>query len=117
VTSVSKLPVPAPTRPATPQWRRGFDLVEREAARKIAEVSASDAFAIAFGLTRRVRRQIAGQTERTSRHLLHVLNLPAGSDVTRLLGQIASLEREVRALRRQVAGEPMLQGPAGCHLP
>jgi hypothetical protein len=98
-------------------WRRGFDVVEREAARKIAEVSASDAFAIVSGLTFRVRRQIAGQRERTSRRVLHVLNLPAGSDVTRLLGQIASLEREVRVLRRQVADEPTLQGPTGRDLP
>lgn len=109
--------VPAPERPAVPPWRRGFDVVEREAARRIADVSGSDAFAIAIGLTRRVRRQIAGQTERTSRHVLHALNLPAGSDVTRLLGQVASLEREVRALRRQVAGEPILPGPTDRDLP
>jgi phage host-nuclease inhibitor protein Gam len=33
---------------------------------------------------------------------LHLLNLPAGSDVNRLLVQIAALEREVRELRKRL---------------
>jgi hypothetical protein len=37
--------------------------------------------------------------------VLHALNLPAGSDINRLLTQIAYVEREVRDLRKVIADE------------
>ena len=45
-------------------------------------------------------------SEQASRRVLHSLNLPAGSDVNRLLGQIALLEREVRDLRKELEQPP-----------
>jgi hypothetical protein len=51
----------------------------------------------------RLRRGAAQRGERASRHVLHALNLPAGSDVRRLLTQIAMVEREVRELSKAVS--------------
>lgn len=50
----------------------------------------------------RFRRGLTQRTERLSRHVLHALNLPAGSDVRRLLAQLAMVEREVRELNKAV---------------
>jgi polyhydroxyalkanoate synthesis regulator phasin len=40
--------------------------------------------------------------ESVSRRLLHLLNLPAGSDIRRLREQIARLERQVVALSKDL---------------
>jgi septal ring factor EnvC (AmiA/AmiB activator) len=63
----------------------------------------SEQFAVAAGLVSRAQRDFAQRSERASRQILHQLNLPAGSDMNRLLTQIGSLEREVRQLRKQLA--------------
>jgi hypothetical protein len=88
---------------AQPLWRQAFDRFERVAGKRVEELVDSDGFAVAAGIALRVQRDISDRSERASRRLLHVLNLPAGSDVKRLLCHIASLEREVRDLRKEVA--------------
>ena len=57
---------------------------------------------ISMGLAARAQKEASERTERMSRQMLHTFNLPAGSDVNRLLTQIAKLEREVRELRKQL---------------
>jgi hypothetical protein len=74
--------------------------VERELNSRITELVGSESFAIAAGLRSRVVRGVAAQSERGSRRVLHLLNLPAGSDINRLLRHIASLEREVRDVQK-----------------
>ena len=44
-------------------------------------------------------------TEAPSRRLCTCFNLPAGSDINRMLVQIASLERELRELRKRIEDE------------
>jgi uncharacterized coiled-coil protein SlyX len=51
--------------------------------------------------------------------MLHSLNLPAGSDVTRILNELGQLKRQVRALtaeleaaRETSAGKPAAAKPA-----
>jgi hypothetical protein len=62
----------------------------------------SEQFAIAAGIVTRVQRTARRSAERTTRRLLHLANLPAGSDVTRLLNEIGALQAQVRELSRQV---------------
>jgi hypothetical protein len=76
---------------------------------QLAKVTRTEGFAVTVGLLRTAQRDIARRSERASRHLLHLFNLPAGSDVTRVLAHIASLEREVRELRKASEGA----GPKG----
>jgi hypothetical protein len=85
-----------------PMWRQGFDTVERAVAPRLTEVVNSEQFAIAAGIVTRVQRTARRSAERTTRRLLHLANLPAGSDVTRLLNEIGALQAQVRELSRQV---------------
>ena len=60
---------------------------------------------LAWTVAVRLRRGVAQRSERASRHVLHAMNLPAGSDVRRLLTQIAMVEREVRELSKALSDE------------
>lgn len=85
-----------------PVWRQGFDTVEQTVAPRVTELVNSEQFAIAAGLVTRAQRTARRRAERTTRRLLHLVNLPAGSDVTRLLNEIGKLQAQVRELSRQV---------------
>jgi hypothetical protein len=85
-------------RGGTPQWRKAFDLVEGAAGSRLEELARTGAFAQALGLATRARTMAGRTVEARSRRALHLFNLPAASDVTRLRRQVASLDREVRRL-------------------
>lgn len=85
-----------------PIWRQSFDAVERVIGPPLTEVVHSEAFAVAVGLAAQIRKQAQRRTERMTRRLLHQANLPAGSDINRLLTEIATLQDQVRALSKQV---------------
>jgi hypothetical protein len=97
--------VGAPTRRATvtevadvPSWRQGYDSIERRIGPQLESVLRSDTFAVAVGLAARVQRQVQGEAGRVTRRVLHQLNLPAGTDVTRILNELGQLRRQVREL-------------------
>ena len=82
-----------------PRWRQAYDAVEREATPRVEGVLHSDAFATVSGLLNQVRRKIEADLAHASRRSLHLLNLPAGSDVTRLLNEIGQLRQEISDLK------------------
>ncbi len=90
--------------PATspPVWKQLFDAAERSIGTRVNDFARSENYAILVGLVARAQREAAERSERASRQWLHLANLPAGSDVNRLLAQIAKLEREVREMRKQL---------------
>jgi hypothetical protein len=87
----------------TPLWHQAGTRVDGLLAPHADAVVRSEAFTIAAGLALRARRDAGHALERASRRVWHLLNLPAGSDVNRVLGQIASLERQVRLLDKRVS--------------
>ena len=89
-------------QPNQATWKRLFDGRERTVGGRVHDVARREDFATMAALTKRTQSQFGRLTERFSRRLLHAFNLPAGSDVNRLLAQIALLEREVRDLRKEV---------------
>ena len=93
-----------------PLWRQSFDAIERSIGPPLAEVVNSEGFAVAVGLVARARKQAQRQTERATRRLLHQANLPAGSDINRLLAEIGKLQAQVRDLSKQV--EQRDEGPS-----
>lgn len=93
-----------------PIWRQSFDAVERTIGPPLTEVVNSEAFAVAVGLAAQVRKQAQRRTERLTRRLLHQANLPAGSDINRLLAEIGKLQTQVRDLSKQV--EQREHGPS-----
>lgn len=90
-----------------PRWQRQVNRVVQRVGPRVEAVAARDEFAIAVGLARTVQGTLRRRYERESRRALHLLNLPAGSDVRALRNQVASLEREVRDL-----GKVLQDGPA-----
>ncbi len=93
-----------------PIWRQSFDAVERTIGPPLTEVVNSEAFAVALGLAAQLRKRAQRETERVTRRLLHQANLPAGSDINRLLAEIGKLQNQVRELSKQV--EQREQGPS-----
>jgi hypothetical protein len=87
----------------TPLWKQVFDAVDQRVGPVIDELAGSEELATAAALARRGRSEVERRLEQSSRRVLHLLNLPAGSDVNRLLEHIARLEREVGDLRDLLA--------------
>jgi hypothetical protein len=85
-----------------PAWRQGFDAVERQLTPRIEAVVQSEQFAVAVGLAARVQRAVEGELARTTRRVLHRLNLPAGTDVSRILNEIGQLRVQVRELSAEL---------------
>ena len=84
-------------------WKQLFDAVESRVGPTIDELARSDDAVTLAALGRRGRRELERRLEQASRRTLHMLNMPAGSDVNRLLEHITRLEREVRDLRNDLA--------------
>ncbi len=85
-----------------PAWRQGFDVLERQVGPALESVVRSEQFAVAVGLAARVQRSMQDQASRATRRVLHQLNLPAGTDVSRILNEIGRLQRQVRELNDQL---------------
>ena len=85
-----------------PSWRQGFDAVEKQVAPRLESAVRSEQFAVAVGLAARMQRAVEGELSRTTRRVLHRLNLPAGSDVSRILNEIGQLRMQVRALSEEL---------------
>lgn len=88
---------------SSPLWKQLFDAVDERVSPTINELARSDEAATLIAFGRRGRSELDRRVEQFSRRALHLVNLPAGSDVNRLLDHIARLEREVRDLRNALA--------------
>jgi hypothetical protein len=98
-------PRSAPPREANPRWRQGFDAVEKEVAPRLETIIRSDQFALAAGLAAHAQHLVRAEAARGTRRLLHLFNLPAGTDVTRILNEIGQLRRQVRELADRLDAE------------
>jgi polyhydroxyalkanoate synthesis regulator phasin len=87
-------------------WKRLFDTVDRTLGSRVNNLAQSEDVATMAALAHRAQTKVGQLGEQASRRILHSLNLPAGSDVNRLLRQIALLEREVRDLRKELEQPP-----------
>jgi hypothetical protein len=83
-------------------WRLGFDVAERAVAMPLEALVRTEAFFDAVTLGTRAQRGTSARLERLSRRALHLLNLPAGSDVRRVSDHVARLDRHVIALSKQL---------------
>jgi hypothetical protein len=94
-----------PAPPPVPLWRQAFDAADRAVAPRAESLVRSPAFDVGVTIVQRAqglaRKSARGLTARA----WHLLNLPAGSDVSRLRAQIGALDREVRRLTVQLETE------------
>jgi hypothetical protein len=92
-----------------PLWRQMYDRIERAVAPRLEAGVRTGTFASTLatvtkaraGLSRR-GSELAGRLGTLSARSLHLVNLPAGDDVTRLRAEIRDLDRRVRDLTRQL---------------
>lgn len=85
-----------------PTWRQGFDALEQQLSPRLESLLRSEQFAVAVGLAARVQRTVEGQLATTTRRVLHRLNLPAGTDVSRILNELGQLRVQVRQLSAEL---------------
>ena len=88
-----------------PLWRRTFDVFERPVSGALDRVIQTDAYAHAVSVSWKLALRFRRDFERNSERFLHLWNLPAGTDVDRLLTQVAKVERQVRDLSRELDGD------------
>jgi hypothetical protein len=98
---------------STPRWRQAFDTVERAVTPKAEELVRTEYFSLGVALARRAQTVAGRSVQGLTARAWHLVNLPAGSDISRLRAQIGALDREVRRLtiqleteRRRAAGSP-----------
>jgi hypothetical protein len=86
-----------------PLWLRVILRVERTIGEPIESAVRSDTYFDLVSTTTRVRRKVTGTAEGVSRRCLHLLNLPAGSDIRGMRQQLARMERRLNELSHDVA--------------
>ena len=96
---------PRKPSPAAPLWRQAFDAAERAIAPRAEDLVRTESFSLATALLRRAQTVAGRSVQDLSARAWHLLNLPAGSDISRLRAQIGSLDREVRRLTIQLEQE------------
>jgi len=85
-----------------PSLLRAVSKVDAAVSPALGHVVQHEAVGLTVAVAVRAQRGLSARAERLSRRALHAVNLPAGSDVRRLLGQMALIEREVRDLKKAV---------------
>jgi hypothetical protein len=94
-----------------PLWLRLVYRFERAIGEPLESALHSDAY---FDLVTEVLRARA-RTERTvegvSRRLLHLVNLPAGSDIRRVREQLGRMERRLAELSKELDDARMASAP------
>jgi hypothetical protein len=88
-----------------PLWRQAFDAAERRVTPHAETFVRTDTFAIGAALVRRAGTLARDSATGVTTRAWHLLNLPAGTDVSRLRAQIGALDREVRRLTLQLEAE------------
>jgi hypothetical protein len=94
-----------PAPPAAPLWRQAFDAAERAVSPRAETFVRTPAFHVGVSLIRRAEGVVRGTVRDATARAWHLVNLPAGSDVSRLRAQIGALDREVRRLGLQLEAE------------
>src|SRR3954449_2855901 len=86
-----------------PLWLRSVHKVERTIGGPVESVVRSDRYFDTVAKLTRARRKAINLVEGVSRRGLHLLNLPAGTDVRRMREQLSRLERRLDQLSYDVA--------------
>jgi hypothetical protein len=85
-----------------PAWRRVFDGVERRLSPPLTSATSSPELQVATQLLRRAKGAVVRPVDGIVSRGLHLAGLPSYADVRYLKRQLAEVQREVLALRRQL---------------
>jgi hypothetical protein len=92
-----------------PLWLKVVYRVERAIGEPIESAVRSDVYFDAIAEGMRLRARAIGAVEGVSRRCLHLLNLPAGTDLRRVREQLGRMERRLNEINDELAG---LERPA-----
>ena len=95
----------APARRLPPLWRLAFDVIERPVAAASETWVQTDVFMDALAASWKVQRRLGRELHRGLGLWLDLWGLPRRSDLTTLVNQVASLERQVRQVTRELERE------------
>lgn len=90
---------------AAPIWQRAVVAAQARLNPLLRSAIDQPDVAATIALLQNARHEVGRVAEAPTRRVLHLLNLPAGSDINRLLVQIAALERQVRELGKRLDDE------------
>jgi hypothetical protein len=88
-----------------PRWRQAYDAVDKAVTPRAETFVRTPTFAQGAALVQRAQKLARDTARGATARAWHLLNLPAGSDVSRLRAQIGALDREVRRLSLQLETE------------
>jgi hypothetical protein len=91
-------------------WLDTFLKLERTIGERVEEAVTSDAYYDLVAQATRARKRVSAAVESIQEEWLHLLNLPAGTDVRRLREQVSRLERELEALTLALADKDEAAG-------
>jgi hypothetical protein len=96
----------------TPLWRKAYDAIERPLAAGSEAWIQSETFMDLATHSIRIQRRMLKEAQHTTERWLHLWGWVSRGDVLRLSNQVASLERQVRELRREAEQRerPLLNG-------
>lgn len=90
---------------AKPLWRQVFDALDRRVSGPVEAGTKSDAFGDFVTVGWRISQRLRREAELRSGRVLHLLNLPAATDVRRLSEQVAALRRDLREMDERIRGD------------
>jgi hypothetical protein len=84
-------------------WLQAVHRLERAIGGPIESAVRSDTYFDVVSQASRARARAIGAVEGVSRRCLHLVNLPAGTDVRRVREQLSRMERRLNALTDELA--------------
>lgn len=86
-----------------PLWLRAVIKVERAIGTRVEAAVRSDTYFDLVAESQRRQKQVLALAEALSRRSLHLVNLPAGSDVRRLREQLGRMDRRLHSIQKELA--------------
>jgi hypothetical protein len=86
-----------------PLWLKAVLGLERAVGERVEAAVHSDRYFDLLTTAKRREAWARGLAESASRRCLHLLNLPAGSDVRRVREQLARIDRHLTRLSKELA--------------
>jgi len=86
-----------------PLWLKAVYKVERAVGTRVEAAVRSDTYFDLVAESQRRQKQARGLAEGLSRRCLHLVNLPAGSDVRRLREQLGRMDRRLSSIQKELA--------------
>ena len=85
-----------------PLWLKLVLRAERAIGSRVESAVHSDAYFDLISELNRSSARLSGAAEGVSRRLLHLLNLPAGTDIRRVREQLARMERRIVEVSKEL---------------